>query len=299
MAVTPTTTTGSRGLRIQGMPVRRWLRTTPGRLPRGFGPARRRAARLRHRHHRRDPGPQRRRPQGRTRVSSRARWRPRASTPAWPMPTPPPRRLPAGWPRAPAAARSLPSATSVDAGGYVATLAAVRRHLGRSSRQDPRRISDALTLVQRLRRVGTGQHHRQGNPVGSAYLAGLDDLMRDEILPATTRLYRDTAERLDDNYASGTSTFTLGVVLVAGFGMLALLVVVQVFVRRRSNRILNFGLVGATVLVVATLRMDAPPLRGGPRRARACASRRDPTRSRCSRRPGSSRCARRTTRTWH
>ena len=32
--------------------------------------------------------------------------------------------------------------------------------------------------------------------------------------------------------------------------MLALLVAVQVFVRRRSNRILNFGLVGATVLVV-------------------------------------------------
>ena len=38
MAVTPTTaSSGSRGLRIQGMPVRRWLRTTPGRLPRGLG----------------------------------------------------------------------------------------------------------------------------------------------------------------------------------------------------------------------------------------------------------------------
>ena len=33
VAVTPTTaSTSSRGLRIQGMPVRRWLRTTPGRL---------------------------------------------------------------------------------------------------------------------------------------------------------------------------------------------------------------------------------------------------------------------------
>ena len=33
MAVTPTNaSSGSRGMRIQGMPVRRWLRTTPGRL---------------------------------------------------------------------------------------------------------------------------------------------------------------------------------------------------------------------------------------------------------------------------
>ena len=40
-------------------------------------------------------------------------------------------------------------------------------------------------------------------------------------------------------------------VLVAGIAMLILLVAVQVFVRRRSNRILNFGLVGATVLVVS------------------------------------------------
>jgi hypothetical protein len=77
--------------------------------------------------------------------------------------------------------------------------------------------------------------------------------MHNEILPAATDLYRDAARQLRDNYEAGTSTLTLVLVLVAGVGMLALLVVVQIFVRRRSNRLLNLGLVAATVLVVGLL----------------------------------------------
>ena len=69
--------------------------------------------------------------------------------------------------------------------------------------------------------------------------------MHNEILPAATDLYRDAASQLRDHYEAGTSTLTLVLVLVAGLGMLALLVVVQIFVRRRSNRLLNLGLVAA------------------------------------------------------
>ncbi len=58
---------------------------------------------------------------------------------------------------------------------------------------------------------------------------------------------------LDENYRSGTSTSTAAVVVVVGVAMLGLLVLVQVYVRRRSNRLLNVGLVGATVLVIAIM----------------------------------------------
>jgi hypothetical protein len=135
------------------------------------------------------------------------------------------------------------------AGADVATLAQFA-DTSADARQDLRQISTLLPAysgyVESARANIT-----QGNAVGSAYLQAATSMMRDQILPATTRLYRDAAERLEDNYASGTSASTLGVVLVAGLGMLALLVVVQVFVRRRSNRLLNSGLVGATVLVIA------------------------------------------------
>ena len=46
---------------------------------------------------------------------------------------------------------------------------------------------------------------------------------------------------------------TLVVVVSVGGAMLGLLLLVQVYVRRRSNRILNIGLLGATVIVVAIL----------------------------------------------
>jgi hypothetical protein len=76
--------------------------------------------------------------------------------------------------------------------------------------------------------------------------------------------------------------------------MLALLVVVQVFVRRRSNRILNFELVGATVLVLA---LSMTLLRFAPATARSSVR---SHRIRLGRGPvGWILRPRRTTRTWH
>ena len=94
---------------------------------------------------------------------------------------------------------------------------------------------------------------RQGYGEGAAYLRRGSSTMRDEILPAASDLYRDAARTLDKNYHSGTSTSTATVVVVVGAAMLGLLVLVQLYVRRRSNRLLNIGLVGATVVVIAIM----------------------------------------------
>jgi hypothetical protein len=94
---------------------------------------------------------------------------------------------------------------------------------------------------------------RLGIQVGSAYLKDASRLMRTEMLPAATTLYRQTAHRLDDNYREGTSVSTAAVVVIVGGAMLGLLVLVQVYVRRRSNRLLNLGLLGATLIVFAVV----------------------------------------------
>ncbi len=137
------------------------------------------------------------------------------------------------------------------AGGYLAAVA--RSSEGAAdARKAVATISEQLPAYTGL--VETARaNNRQGFPVGGAYLSQASALMRDKILPAATQLYRDAALRLDDNYRSGSSTATLVIVAVAGVAMLALLLAVQIFVRRRSNRILNLGLVGATVVVLGLL----------------------------------------------
>jgi hypothetical protein len=144
---------------------------------------------------------------------------------------------------------------------YLADVAAAGRQLAdfsRSAQSSPAAHRAVRTISERLPEY-TGlvesarANNAQGFPVGAAYLRKASATMHNEILPAATDLYRDAASELRDNYEAGTSTLTLVLVLVAGVGMLALLVVVQIFVRRRSNRLLNLGLVAATVLVVGLL----------------------------------------------
>jgi hypothetical protein len=143
---------------------------------------------------------------------------------------------------------------------YLADVAAAGRELADIShsadspvaRRAARTISEQLPAYTGLVESARA-NNAQGFPVGAAYLRKASAMMRNDILPAATDLYRDAARQLRDNYESGTSTVTLMLVLAAGLGMLALLVVVQVFVRRRSNRLLNLGLVAATVLVVGLL----------------------------------------------
>ena len=135
-----------------------------------------------------------------------------------------------------------------DAGNHLAALA---QDVGRA----PGERGALATIANRLPiyagYVETAHANgRLGYPIGEAYLKKASSLMRDQMLPAATTLYEHAATRLDEEYGSGTSTTEIVLVVVAGLALLALLIGVQLFVTRHSNRILNVGLVGATVLVV-------------------------------------------------
>ncbi|GAA1201199.1 hypothetical protein [Prauserella alba] len=88
---------------------------------------------------------------------------------------------------------------------------------------------------------------RQGNPVGAAYLAEASQLMRSEILPAAKTLYEIDVERLAEEQDDAASVpWLTGLLALA---LLAALIVTQVHLKRRTNRVFNVGLVVATVAV--------------------------------------------------
>jgi hypothetical protein len=120
------------------------------------------------------------------------------------------------------------------------------------SRRATAAISEMLPAY--TARIDTARANiRQGFPVGAAYQRDGSGLMRDEILPEATALYRRAADDLHETFRSGTSTSEIVVVLVAGGIVLVILIGVQVFVARRTNRILNIPLVAATGLVLVLL----------------------------------------------
>ncbi len=251
MQVTPTTPAApTRGLRVQGVPWRQWLRTTPGRLRAAsaillfalllFAVV--------------------------TTFATEVRSRAAASVQTKSAP-----ELVA----AEALYGSLADADAIASTIYLRAGAEPpqlrRRYLddveraGRLLEDVSRRSESSPKVRAALRTIGeqlpvyTGlvdtarSNIRQGFGEGGAYLRRGSRIMREQILPAATDLYRDAARRLDANYRSGTSASTAAVVVIVGVAMIGLLVLVQVYVRRRSNRILNVGLVSATVLVVLIL----------------------------------------------
>ena len=91
---------------------------------------------------------------------------------------------------------------------------------------------------------------RQGNPVGAAYMRAASAQVRDEILPAATTIWRDAATRLDHDVHQGTSTAWPAAFVITGLCTLLLLVGLSWFVARRTHRLVNIGLVAAAMLLV-------------------------------------------------
>lgn len=87
-------------------------------------------------------------------------------------------------------------------------------------------------------------NNRAGLPVGAAYLREASGLMRDRLLPAARQLYESETGRLAATEDRATPLPLVEVAL--GLVMLARLVTAQRFLRRRTNRVLNVGLVAAT-----------------------------------------------------
>jgi uncharacterized membrane protein YidH (DUF202 family) len=94
-------------------------------------------------------------------------------------------------------------------------------------------------------------YNRQGYPSGAAYLREASGLMRAKLLPAAQRLYEIDFERLSEEQDTAGSVpwFSLGL----GIVLLAALIAAQRYLTRRTNRLLNVGLVVATGAVVVAL----------------------------------------------
>jgi len=94
---------------------------------------------------------------------------------------------------------------------------------------------------------------RLGFPVGAQHMRDGSELMRGTILPATLDLYTSAAHDLNDDYRRGTSASQMTWIVVIGLGTLAVLVAVQIYAAGRTNRVLNVGLLAASVIVAVLL----------------------------------------------
>jgi hypothetical protein len=91
-------------------------------------------------------------------------------------------------------------------------------------------------------------NNRQGLAVGSTYLQQASALLRAEILPRLTELADANQERVQDRYdASARHGWTFGLVAVL---TLAALAAAQVWLARRTRRILNVGLAAGSALAL-------------------------------------------------
>jgi hypothetical protein len=101
-------------------------------------------------------------------------------------------------------------------------------------------------LVERAR-----TYNRQGFPVGGAYLRYANQKMQEEMLPAAEDLYKKENQRLKDDYADATpypwAAIALGVLALAALAW------AQHRTYRRTNRVLNHGLVAATAATTVVL----------------------------------------------
>ncbi|MET0910552.1 MAG: hypothetical protein ABWZ99_13890 [Ilumatobacteraceae bacterium] len=140
----------------------------------------------------------------------------------------------------------------VDRAGRLLVDIAAQDRLSPDARDAVAELAAQLPRYARLVEAAR-TNSRLDNPVGAAYLRRASDLMTDEMLPTASGIYEEAAHRLDRGYRAGTSGAPIIGVLAAAALALALLVAVQSFVARRTRRIVNLGLLGATALVVALL----------------------------------------------
>ncbi|MER5641965.1 hypothetical protein ABT095_34140 [Kitasatospora sp. NPDC002227] len=134
--------------------------------------------------------------------------------------------------------------------GRLLTEAAARTDTSSAAQGSIAKLNQQLPVYSAL--VATaGTYDRQGLPLGGAYLRHASELMRTTMLPTAQQLVDDERKRLDADYEDA-----LGLpYLAAGLGVLTLAALVwcQVLLLRRTNRVFNIGMLGATAAVVLTL----------------------------------------------
>lgn len=109
------------------------------------------------------------------------------------------------------------------------------------------RLSAALPVYTGL--IETAKtYHRQGLPLGLAYLRSASALVREDMLPTVDELQAEATEDLHDAKNDATAfPWMASVVLLAALGWL---VYTQVGLSRRTKRVVNPGLATATVAML-------------------------------------------------
>ncbi|MEV5322115.1 hypothetical protein AB0K92_31525 [Streptomyces sp. NPDC052687] len=135
-----------------------------------------------------------------------------------------------------AAAKLVTAANSSDPGSPSARTIATLNRL----------LPEYKGLIERAR-----ANNRQGYPLGGAYLRHANDTMQTRMLPAAEALYTSESRRLRADYADATPYPWAAIAL--GATTLAALAWAQHRTYRRTNRVLNHGLVAATAATAIAL----------------------------------------------
>ena len=151
----------------------------------------------------------------------------------------------------PAEVRTRYESDIAQAESALATAVAAREPADLADPQTP------LSVLSRELSVYTGlvetarANNRQGLPLGAAYQREASNLMREELLPAAQQLYTDETAVLRDDQDRAAGLPVVEILL--GLVLLVLLVVAQRYVRRRTRRRINVGLMVATGAAVVSL----------------------------------------------
>ncbi len=131
----------------------------------------------------------------------------------------------------------------------------IRASGGLGATDDEARV--ALTEIGAEFPVYTGlvetarSNNRSGNPVASAYLGEASSLMQTSLLPRAEQLYRQQATRVsaDQERFVNPPVFAIALIVLT----LALLILAQVYLSRRTHRTFNLGFLTASALVTLLL----------------------------------------------
>ncbi len=140
---------------------------------------------------------------------------------------------------------------------YDRSIEQAARELADAGRLASPEAADAVAVIATQLPVYAGlveaarTYNRSGLPLGLSYLTDASTLMQATILPAAADLRADARGELDRAYRRAATSPVPVVVL--GFGLLVVLADVSRQERRRTNRLLNSGLVaGACAVLAAT-----------------------------------------------
>lgn len=128
---------------------------------------------------------------------------------------------------------------------------------GAGANSDDHEVLQLLAVVNQRLPIYTGliaqarTNNREGNPIGASYLTEASAIMQNSIIPAASRLYTITSDRVRHQARSLTRPMWF-----PASGLLAatiLLVIAQLWLAALTNRRLNGGLLFATVAMTIAL----------------------------------------------